>query len=703
MATKIIKNPDVNNDETIVDLGLTIGPGAQIILDPLDFAEAASSNELITKIATGEVIINDGTRDLTIAEGVALIQGNSTQIDVIDDLKTTSDRIKVEIDGPATLVGPEGPEGPAGPAGFGIYAFANTNAQGAILKGRGLIINKTGTGTYEYTFTTPTPDENYLVVPNFRNLSVDTDTNAFVNNQTVNGFTLTTGIGDNGTAPDTLADTNHGVSILGDAGPQGITSAYEAWLSIGNSGTEQDFLDTLVGPQGSTGPQGLQGPQGLTGPQGATGPQGDTGAQGNDGPQGVQGPQGLTGPQGEKGDTGDTGPQGIQGVQGPQGVQGDQGPQGVQGPAGVSNIAISANDQTVQPFLEGKISSADNKLTIDVEDEGNDEKIRITLESGNINTGDLNNDANFITSAGAPVQPSDLNNFETSTQLDSRDTANRNRANHSGTQTASTISDLTSAVQAAETNTSISFNPSTNVLSYIREDGTTQTIDLSLFLDDTNLAQIVSGAINPTTGIVTFTRDDNSTFDVDFSSLNDQAFINSAISTHEQTIDNHDDVDTSTKAVGDKLVWNGTNWVPFKDYKVHIKANQAVGTNDTAFSQRLRLNYNIPEAGEYKVTISYVWSYNATTSDFRALAEFNDIDEIFEHRQEPKDSAGTGVTIDLLEGGTANSGTDQKYVLSFSEVYTLPVGAGFIDLDLGASAVDQEAAMYKANIILERF
>ena len=44
-----------------------------------------------------------------------------------------------------------------------------------------------------------------------------------------------------------------------------------------------------------------------------------------------------------------------------------------------------------------------------------------------------------------PIIP-DISDFETSTQLDVRDTNNRNRANHSGTQLASTISDLSSTI-----------------------------------------------------------------------------------------------------------------------------------------------------------------------------------------------------------------------------------------------------------------
>lgn len=93
------------------------------------------------------------------------------------------------------------------------------------------------------------------------------------------------------------------------------------------------------------------------------------------------------------------------------------------------------------------------------------------------------------------------------------------RANHVGTQLANTISDFAAQVAIDETTTSLSL--ASNILTYTDEDGVATNIDLSLYLDDTNLARIVSGSLNPTTGIVTFTRDDSSTFTIDFSPLLD--------------------------------------------------------------------------------------------------------------------------------------------------------------------------------------
>ena len=88
---------------------------------------------------------------------------------------------------------------------------------------------------------------------------------------------------------------------MGPAGADGL-SAYEIWLSLGNTGTEQDFLNGLTGPAGNDGVDGVDGVSayevwlslGNTGTEqdflnGLTGPQGPAGATGPQGPQGDPG------------------------------------------------------------------------------------------------------------------------------------------------------------------------------------------------------------------------------------------------------------------------------------------------------------------------------------------------------------------------------------------------------------------------------
>lgn len=141
-------------------------------------------------------------------------------------------------------------------------------------------------------------------------------------------------------------------------------SAYAIAVKHGYKGSETQWLESLVGPQGEkgtpftyadftpaqlaalTGPQGPQGetgPQGKKGDTGAQGPKGDTGAQGPAGPAGEsivgpQGPKGDTGEQGPKGETGDTGPKGPKGDTGETGATGPQGPTGPKGADGSNGI-----------------------------------------------------------------------------------------------------------------------------------------------------------------------------------------------------------------------------------------------------------------------------------------------------------------------------------------------------------------------------
>ena len=73
----------------------------------------------------------------------------------------------------------------------------------------------------------------------------------------------------------------------------------------------------------------------------------------------------------------------------------------------------------------------------------------------------------------------------------------------------------TTSVQALKTSGALT--KVGNVMYLNKADGTSETIDLSMYLDDTNLARIISGTYNATTKSLVFTRDDNSTFSVDTS------------------------------------------------------------------------------------------------------------------------------------------------------------------------------------------
>ncbi len=159
-----------------------------------------------------------------------------------------------------------------------------------------------------------------------------------------------TGISQMASVPYALyAESSGTPGPAGPTGPAGI-SAYQLWLDNGNSGTESDFLASLVGPQGQAGQTGAMGPMGPQGPAGVQGPIGANGLNayeiwvdaGNSGSPtdflnsliGATGPMGPQGPAGADGVDGATGPMGPQGPAGANGADGATGPMGPQGPAG---------------------------------------------------------------------------------------------------------------------------------------------------------------------------------------------------------------------------------------------------------------------------------------------------------------------------------------------------------------------------------
>lgn len=95
--SKILKNQTLNLIN--LDIGLTIPASGQLTLTPTDYDLAADSEDIITNVASGDIIVNNGTDDLTIPEAVRFIQGGFTnKIKVSDDLLDTN-RVKVDIVG----------------------------------------------------------------------------------------------------------------------------------------------------------------------------------------------------------------------------------------------------------------------------------------------------------------------------------------------------------------------------------------------------------------------------------------------------------------------------------------------------------------------------------------------------------------------------------------------------------------------------
>jgi len=151
-------------------------------------------------------------------------------------------------------------------------------------------------------------------------------------------------------------------------------------------------------------------------------------------------------------------------------------------------------------------------------------------------------------------------------------------------------------------------------------------------------------------------------------------------------------------ASGNIVIGHWSTRGPFKETAI---LPNPVGTQGTALVSAMSVDVDVPTAGLYKVSWSYEWSLNVATSDFvGTLLVGNDV--VMTHRQEPQDIAGVGEVITNLDGGTLNTGTDQRQQHSGFALVDLPVGVETVDLQFANSIANNEAAIYRAYLIVER-
>ena len=149
-------------------------------------------------------------------------------------------------------------------------------------------------------------------------------------------------------------------------------SAYEIAVADGFTGTEKEWLASLVGPKGDTGATGEAGPKGQTG---STGEKGATGATGRSAYE-IAVANGFTGTEaewlaslkGEKGDTGSQGPKGDTGSTGATGSKGDTGETGATGEAGKAATIAIGKVTTLEEGKEATVvnSGTENAAVLDI-------------------------------------------------------------------------------------------------------------------------------------------------------------------------------------------------------------------------------------------------------------------------------------------------------------------------------------------------
>lgn len=159
--------------------------------------------------------------------------------------------------------------------------------------------------------------------------------------------------------------------------------------------------------------------------------------------------------------------------------------------------------------------------------------------------------------------------------------------------------------------------------------------------------------------------------------------------------------DTILEAMGKLQAQNNdTQNKLFKDF---IRTTSGLVNNTNTLENFFQLSTTVPETGNYKISCSYSWSLNDGSADFIGELILDGSTQIYDHRQEPKDTGGTGITLPNTGGGNTNTGTDQRHPADFSDVINLTAGAHTIDLNFAGSAAGDAAAIYRAAIMIERW
>ncbi len=340
----------------------------------------------------------------------------------------------------SSIPGPEGPQGPQGPQG--IQGIAGSDgADGDSAYQIWLAAGNTGT---EADFL------NSLVGPQgtqgIQGIAGTDGADGANGSDGADGdsaYQIWIAAGNTGTEADFLN------SLVGPQGVQGIQgiagtdgangsdgsdgdSAYQIWIAAGNTGTEADFLNSLVGPQGPQGPQGTQGIQGIAGTDGANGANGSDGADGDSAYQ-IWIAAGNTGTEADFLNS-LVGPQGLQGTQGIQGIAGTDGADGANGSDGDSAYQIwlaAGNTGTEADFLNSLVGpqgtqgiqgiagtdGADGANGSDGAD--GDSAYQIWIAAGNTGT-----EADFLNSLVGPQGPQGTQGIQGIAGTDGADGAN---------------------------------------------------------------------------------------------------------------------------------------------------------------------------------------------------------------------------------------------------------------------------------------
>ena len=248
------------------------------------------------------------------------------------------------------------------------------------------------------------------------------------------------------------------------------------------------------------------------------------------------------------------------------------------------------------------------------------------------------------TSEDSTVTEIDISDFETTTELNTRDTNNRDRANHTSTQTASTISDFDTEVS---NNTDVTANTAK-----------------------------VTNATH--TGEVT----GSSALTVDSTAISNKA-LKSSPSGSEEVLINDGGVlkKTTAQDIADLGGGGGSRVGDYLDRAAWTDNNSYINTSadyttDSANAVPIDVVHTPSNSGTYLITLDVLWSVDTGTFDQQSelLCDNGGLGTSttvrWRYRVEPKDAAGT-------PDDSGSAGTDQRFPATLRYLHTATAATAF--------------------------
>jgi len=113
--------------------------------------------------------------------------------------------------------------------------------------------------------------------------------------------------------------------------------------------------------------------------------------------------------------------------------------------------------------------------------------------------------------------------------------------------------------------------------------------------------------------------------------------------------------------------------------------------------------FTIPEAGLYEIVFTGKWSIAATWESMVIDFELNGlaVDEFL--RRRTSSSNGPGIVLPNIDGGTANTNTDQVYPVNYRTIMQLAAGPANMAINFGCSGNWVNVAMHYGLLTVKRW